>query len=285
MRTMSSGDGSTIVRSTTSRTSASATPSGEITSASRAMRCAKPSASAANGIERRRAAAAADQHDRRAIELVVGDQLVDRAAQLRGREFEDRRARAPRRASPSASPTRAKASSAASPSPRANAPSGTQPEHVRGAGRRDRDARPSRVDERGDARRRSATRARAIVAGVAERRVRAAGDVRASAGRPRATRAAFDDTRATPPRDAERAHVERAQHRAMAADARRAHLRTAAPDHRTIGARAADFDEDAVGDVLVEQRAGDPGGRPREHRQDRTPLDLARRPSRRRRSA
>ena len=39
--------------------------------------------------ERGRAASAADDHDGRAIEIVVGDQLVDRRAQLCGREIED----------------------------------------------------------------------------------------------------------------------------------------------------------------------------------------------------
>ena len=40
--------------------------------------------------DRRRAAAAADQHDVRAVERVVGDQFVERRAQPRGRAVEDR---------------------------------------------------------------------------------------------------------------------------------------------------------------------------------------------------
>ena len=60
----------------------------------------------------------------------------------------------------------------------------------------------------------------------------------------------------------------------MPADARGSHLRLAAPDHRAVGTRAADFDEDAVGDVFVEQRARDPRRRTRQHREDRAPFDL-----------
>jgi len=53
------------------------------------------------------------------------------------------------------------------------------------------------------------------------------------------------DVRERSARDGQRAHVERAQQRAVTADPRRPQLRTATPDHRAIGTRPADFDEDA----------------------------------------
>ena len=54
----------------------------------------------------------------------------------------------------------------------------------------------------------------------------------------------------------------------MAAYARGPHLRQSAPNDRAVGARPADFQEDSIGHVLVQQRPGDAGGWAGEHRHD-----------------
>lgn len=76
-------------------------------------------------------------------------------------------------------------------------------------------------------------------------------------------------------RDGQRPRIQRPQQQPMTTEARRAHLRDAAPDRRAIGARSADLDEDAVGHALVQQGARDAGRRPREHGEDRAARDLA----------
>ncbi len=88
MRLRSSGCGLGMTRSTISRTSASATPIEEITSASCEI-CVKAGAAGDEGNQRRRAAALADQQRLIAIEPVFGDQVLDHRNDLVGGDLED----------------------------------------------------------------------------------------------------------------------------------------------------------------------------------------------------
>ena len=150
-------------------------------------------------------------------------------------------------------------------------------EQIRGAGRRDAMRVPSRARTTaysGDpaAVARSARRARRRVS----RSTKAAyAQPAMCALRGPTSTIASPSMRACCRPDAERANVERAQHRAVAADARRPHLRPPGANRAAIGARSADLDEDAVAEAFVEQRARDAGGGAREQREDRAALDLA----------
>jgi len=219
--------------------------------------------------QRGRTAAAADEHDGRTLEFVVGDQFVDRTLQRRGRALEDRpRQRIAGKPDRLADPRAGEACRIAIAAGKRRLRNEVQ--RVCRARRRDRDAAGS-IGERGDAftdrHVRASNRRR-----VTERRVAITGDVRRA--RTDRRNGAVLDMRERAARDRERAHVERAQQRAVAADARRPQLRSSAPDHRAVGAGPADFDEDPIGNVFVKERARDAGRRPREHREDRPPLDF-----------
>ncbi len=220
--------------------------------------------------ERRRAASAADQDDVRAVERVVGDQLVQRRAQARRSAVQDRAGELF-----GAEAERGTGALAREPCGRGvpvrERVARHDAEHVRGAGRRDGDPRAVACDERDEAGAEIGPRI-GEQRGIGEHGVAVAGDVRR-------TRADIDDAPAGDARertacDGDRAHVQRAQQRSVAADARRTHLRLPAPNHRAVGAGPADLDEDAVGDVLVKQRARDPRGRTGQHREDRAAFDL-----------
>ena len=125
------------------------------------MRYVEAQRSARERDQGRRAAAAADQHDGRAVEFVVGDQFVDRAAQGRRRALEDRArhiatAQAERFADARAGVERRFAVAA-----RERA-FGHEPQRVRSARRRQRDARLAAASAAMPPS--STTRARAIVA-------------------------------------------------------------------------------------------------------------------------
>ncbi len=75
-------------------------------------------------------------------------------------------------------------------------------------------------------------------------------------------------------RDADHAHVERVDVGVVAADARVLHGRTAVADDADVGAGAAHFEIDAVGDFEIHERAGHAGSRARQHGHGRTAAHL-----------